>query len=427
VSALVAAAAALAGGAGLAWRSRGPRDVAPLLVRTVLGAVVVTFTWLTLLGLAGVPWSGPLMAVPALLVLAPLPGRRAPGRELARAGRVWMWLATGAVAVRVVLILSQPVFGWDFRYNWGLRARVLALAGGLDWQWLAWPGHAFARPAYPPLWPELIASGIVTGGSAATSATLWTAVLAVGLAAACAWAACPAPPPVRAIATVAGAWCPVILAPSLTSSGSAEPLVAFLWAAALACATRLRSRDHVPTLLILALVCLAMAKEEGLALAVALGMATLLAPARRRPLWPAAVPLLAALGAFGAWRFALAAHGLSGDGVLLLPARVFSRLLEMPAAVAAAGSTVAVLAVAWAAVLGAITRGAGRVIASAVAIWALVVLAAYLVSPYSLPWHVTNSLDRVLAAPLPGTLAVALGLAWQAEPAPLETLATASG
>ncbi len=188
--------------------------------------------WLAVLQLAGVRWSVGTLAVPVVAAVILLLAMPPPVRRPAGDGRLWAGLAAAAVAPAVLLAAAAPVGGWDFRYIWGLKARAFALAGAHDASWLAWPGHVFAHPDYPPMWPDLLAAAVLAGGEATRAAALWHAVVVAALAAACWWAAGAAPPRVRALAAVAGAWAPVLLLPAY--AGYAEPLLALAAVVALA-------------------------------------------------------------------------------------------------------------------------------------------------------------------------------------------------
>lgn len=71
---------------------------------------------------------------------------------------------------------TRPAFGWDFRYVWGLRGLVSALAESHMSPWMVWfPNHWF-HPDYPPAWPDLLSAG--TGPAVSVVAVWGIAVVA---------------------------------------------------------------------------------------------------------------------------------------------------------------------------------------------------------------------------------------------------------
>ena len=65
---------------------------------------------------------------------------------------------------------TRPAFGWHFRYVWGLRGLVSALAESHMSPWMVWfPNHWF-HPDYPPAWPDLLSAG--TGPAVSVVAVL---------------------------------------------------------------------------------------------------------------------------------------------------------------------------------------------------------------------------------------------------------------
>jgi hypothetical protein len=403
VSEALAIAAVLLVGA-TAWRAAAPRGALPALPTAVVWGGLGVTAWLALLQLAGVRWSAPALAIPVaaaviLLLVTPAPVRRPVGE-----GRLWAGVAAAAVAPAVLLTGAAPVGGWDFRYIWGLKARAFALAGAHDPSWLAWPGHVFAHPDYPPLWSDLLAAAVIAGGEATRAAALWHAVVVAALAAACWWAAGGAPSRVRALAAVAGAWVPVMLLPAY--AGYAEPLLAL--AAVVALATlRDRSGPALPSPWILAasIAALSLAKNEGTALAVGVTLAGAWA-ARGRARAVIAAGLLPAV----AWHVLRLANGIPGEPFVLSPAFLAGRLGELPVAFARTLRVdVVVLLVAWGLALVALGGREQLGVRVALAVWGLAALATYVGAAPDLAWRLEGSLDRVLAAPLPATIALALG------------------
>ena len=419
MSALLAPLAALALGWGLRRRLPLLAGFPGPLAGSALAGIAALLLWMAALDVAGVRWTaGWLLApvVPALLL-----GLLRPAAPRTGAGRPWSRWATAAAAAaaaaaaRAATVLAVPAFGWDFRYIWGLKARVFALAGAHDLAWLAAPGHAFAHPAYPPAWSDLVAAGIACGADAGAAAAAWSALLALALAATCWELAAGAPPAARALAAAAAAWSPVLLDPR--GSGYAEPLLAFLAAVGLGALSRLAAADRRDAAaLAVAAALLALAKNEGAALAVALGVAAVATAGLAR-----ALPALAATGvAVLAWRGALPA-GLAAAAADFAPspAAMAGHAEALPGALVAATArtpTIAAVLAAWGVVVFAWQGRALRPVRLACGLWALAVCAAYLATTADLTWHLATSADRVLAVPLPALLALAVAARFSGPP-----------
>ena len=372
----------------------------------VLWGVVLMGASLAVLDVAGIRWTPAALALPA--VAAAVAGFFAhpavrPSRHRERA---WGAAAAAAVAARAFAVAAVPAFGWDFRYSWGLKAKVFALAGRHDFAWLVRPPDWLAHPDYPPLWPDLIASGVVFGGDPATAAVAWQALFVVGIAAACWECSTPAPAPVRALAATAGAWIPVVLTPTVAYSGYAEPLIAFGISAGVVALLRAIS-GHRGAWVTAAAACavLATTKNEGIALATALAIAAWRTAPRRAAL----AITLATLGSVACWRIAATLHGVQGYMSVLSPGWAGSRLLHLPGELwAVTTPTHAALFVALAAALAAVRGSDARPIWTIVGVWAGALLAAYLTSPLPLDHMLRFSLDRELAVLLPITIAAGL-------------------
>jgi hypothetical protein len=193
-------------------------------------------------------------------------------------------------------------------------------------------------------------------------------------------------------------------------SGYAEPLLAFLAAAGLTALLGIARGDTGATVTLAAATAgLALAKNEGAALALGLVAGAAVVGGIRRA-WPALATLAAAVLA---WRVALPA-GLAARDSEFTPSLVGAvrHLSELPAALAAALAAMPALdmvVLVWLVCLAAWWSTDLRGVRVAIAVWALAVVAAYLSTTAGLAWHVATSADRVLAAPLPGVLALVLG------------------
>ncbi|HQT94422.1 MAG TPA: hypothetical protein PK435_07315 [Thermoanaerobaculaceae bacterium] len=391
-----------------------PGAVTGVVVWGTLGQVV----WMAALDLAGVRWSLPLLLIPgAIAAAAGLARRRVPGRvtgsaRAALASGEWRWggLAAVAALAHAVVIAAVPAFGWDFRYIWGLKARVFALAGGHDPAWLAWPPYAFAHPTYPPLWCDLLAGGAITGATAAATASAWQAVLVIALAAGCWECSRGAAAPARALAAAAGAWSPVVFSPRY--SGYAEALLALLVVMAFCGLDRIAGGelDAMPTL-VASVVVLTLVKDEGAALALGVALATLRLIGLRR-----AVPVLCAFAVpFACWHLFLVNAGVRQSAYLLSIPLALRHLAELPAALAAAVKPkLAAVALAWGLAAPGLRGPRLHGVRLALAVWGLAAAGAYLTTTANLTWHLFTSLDRVLAAPLPTILALSLRAGWPA-------------
>ncbi|MCG6964811.1 MAG: hypothetical protein LJE95_16290 [Acidobacteria bacterium] len=375
--------------------------------------------------LAGIRWTATglvvlLVAIAGLLGAVAWRGALRSGESQGLSRRAgngagsWMWpaVAVAAAGLHALILALTPSFGWDFRYIWGLKARVFAAAGAHDLGWLAWHGFAFARTDYPPLWPDLIAGGVLVGAGAGAVAAAWTALFALGLAAVAWTATARAPAPVRALAAVCAAWAPVVFAQNVHVSGSAEATAAFFTAVVVAGVVKaIRDRDSDGwAVVVAAAAALALTKNEGAVLAVAIGVAAAPRLRLRRAAWLVGTPVVV----FGCWRALVWSRHIPGLALRLDPAWIGARVLELPSALASAVDPAAGLCLALLVASLALLRGAaGRTLRVAFALWGAAALLTYLVAAYDLAWYVQTSLARVVSTPVPILLALALDDAWQ--------------
>ncbi len=418
MSAWLAVLSVLLLGWGLTRLVTADASVSGTVTGTVVWGTLGQVAWMAALDLAGVRWSPSLLLIPVVAVAAAaLAKRRVPARTAAPARaafapgeRRWAGLAAAAALAHAVVIAAVPASGWDFRYIWGLKARVFALAGGHDPTWLSWPPYAFAHPTYPPLWCDLLAGGAITGATVATTASAWQAVIAIALAAGCWECSRGAAAPARALAAAAGAWSPVVFWPRY--SGYAEALLALLVVAAFCGLDRIASGESgsMPTL-VASVAALALVKDEGAALALGVALATVRLIGLRR-----AVPVLGAFVLpFACWHLFLAHAGVRQSAYLASLPLALRHLAEFPASLAAAVKPeLAVVALAGALAAPGLRGPRLRGVRLALAVWGLAVACAYLTTTANLNWHLFTSLDRVLAAPLPAILALSLRAGWPA-------------
>lgn len=375
----------------------------PTLWQAVVGAVASCGGWFLLLALIGVRWK-PWLAVLPLLVGLTLTISRAGALGLALRSRPGHAVA----AVLALAVFSQlPAWGWDFRYQWGLKAKVFAAFGGIDGVWLANPEVAFANPHYPPLWPTLLAFAMHLGNGAEQAAGIWTALLRVGLASAGWSLAFRGQLWQRWLAGALGLLAPVLFRPFF--SGYAEPLLALLLASTLVATTSERGPSTFALWVLFSL--LGLAKGEGL-----LWLACLGAAGWRRWKKPQRLAfLLALLPALG-WSL-WASRTVPGRSIAELAwERLVPRVLQLPSALLQAGpeASLAVLAFGLA-----VFASWGRTPLAKASLWFFLGLAlVYVGGPHPLSWWLANSLQRVLAVPVPALLASGLVREKPLAPAP---------
>ncbi|MCX7935015.1 MAG: hypothetical protein N3A66_07125, partial [Planctomycetota bacterium] len=330
-------------------------------------------------------------------------------------------LAAGVLAARS---LDRPHGEWDAQKIWNYRAIFLA-EGGARWRDGFSPLHAGGLPDYPPLIPCAVARLWLWQGGRTVSAPMALSLLftamAVASASAFAWLLCsPAAAALTAIALAASA----IFLQEGAAQQADVPVAFFLvtafgnmavafqgWGAAKA--------QAAPWLMVSSMTIgwAAWTKNEGIALFLALSAILALSAwqigDRRFGLravlsWlvGASLPLLA-LGHFkytvapaneiirGVTLSALAEHLFNLERHLCIWRIFLERLCHHGQALPLAVLALAALALhpsalvrsAWAVRMGAI----------ALALIAAVYYGVYLISPYELPWHVSTSLERLLA------------------------------
>lgn len=298
--------------------------------------------------------------------------------------------AIGAVGYARFATLA-PIPEVDFLMMWGLKAKAYALKRGIDWAFLQHPFNQFAHTDYPPLvtllfdaqtllaggWPGRWL-GIVNAGFGMATLLLLRWFLAEETEVR--W--------LRAVATLA------FLAAALSPwIGLAEgPLVAYGTAGLLF----IRRGDIARGALYLGLA--ANCKNEGLTLIVAAAAGLVAAGMWRRVwrLWPAAAVA-------APWLAARSLHGLHGD--LLTPgvaARVAAHLHDAGAIVAALLRTSVGRPLLWSGIALALVIGAARLVrrerflAVAVVVQLAFFIAAYIVTPHDIDWHVRWSWERLV-------------------------------
>ena len=287
---------------------------------------------------------------------------------------------------------AAPMWEFDFLSNWGLKAKVFALHGGIDWEFLQHAWYRNTHPDYPPLVPLAFdAFALMRGGWDDRWIGLFYPLIALAMTWFTFRIAREEVGELRA-AIVAVILCPLFASP--------WPGLADGWMAAFAFAAMLLLRRGDTTLAAVFLGLAAMTKNEGLTLIVAAACA-LLATKRARDivrLWPAIV--LAA-----PWLILRAVHHIPGD---LTSGSVWSRVAERIAhpdilLTAFRGAAVG-KPMMWLGIIAGIVIGGRRqrFLLVGAGVQLLFYFAAYLASPHDLNWHVRWSWERLVShvAPL---------------------------
>ncbi len=302
-----------------------------------------------------------------------------------------------AVALGLGVFSQLPAWGWDFCYQWGLKAKVFASFGGFDAAWLANPQLAFANPQYPPLWPTLVSFGMAFGVSAENAAGFWTALLRVGLASTFWSLASAGGWWKRWLAAASAVFAPVLFRPFFF--GYAEPLVAFLLAAVV---TVVAGKQRLqPGWSWLHASLLGLAKVEGL-----LWLTCLAAASWKRSGGRYRLAFALSCVPATAWFFWLQKVALGKSPLDLRWGHLGARLFSLPGALLVAGTEPLLATL----VFGlAVFAGWGSTPLPRASLgFAFGLAVVYLAGPHPLPWWLANSLVRVLAVPVPALLASAL-------------------
>jgi hypothetical protein len=380
----------------------------------LLGSGIAAFTLLAL-SLAGVRWTATssallLAAVTLALWFAGVRRRRASPPRERRAPETTAADRIAAAAVDLVTLLLiaghavyatlAPVAEWDFWAIWGLKARTFIANGGIDWAYLEHPFNAFTHPDYPILLP-LDYAWITLFGEGWSDR--WLGILTTAFGAALLLILRDLfeeelrGRTLAALATLAVA--SFSLSPWI---GMAEgPLVAFGGAGLLIVRRGLMKNDGAAIASGSVLLGLAgFTKNEGLSLIIAAIIAAFLYLGTRRRevvrLWPS-VALAAP------WLLLRAIHGLQTDLASgSVAERATQQLQNLPALTSALADNLPDEPLFWIAVAAAILLFARRelrierFVVAAVVIQVLFYIAAYVVTPNELRWHVASSWVRLL-------------------------------
>ena len=330
----------------------------------------------------------------------------------------WLDLLTLiTIAGYAFYVTLAPLWEWDYWAIWGLKARVFLEAGGIDWRFLESKWNTFAHPDYPLLVPfnfDFVA--LVNGGWS----DRWLGLLFV------AWAAAlllivrdlardDAPDLIAALITLAVA----TLATSRYVGLAEGPLIAFGAAAVLFLRRALLHDDraawtHGAILLGLA----ANTKNEGIALAAAVGIAILiLRPRNTLRLWPAAAIALP-------WLALRATHALPTD---IAEGSVLARVLHRAPFLLDISRFLWehlhepwfwVAIIAGIAIAPAVARKREAFVLLVTAIQLAFYVGSYLATPHDARWHIVTSWPRLtMQIALPITFATLMMLAAAFPPA----------
>ena len=355
------------------------------------------------------PWSRPIIITAIALecgALAPLLLRRY--REVSRSrGLAVSQLLDGETARRrdrataslielltLVLIAGYARFATmappteiDFICIWGLKAERFFVAHGIDWNFLAQPFNAFAHADYPLLVPLAYDFQSVIAGEWVGR---WAGALNIG----CGIAA------LLIIRSELKGWMgalgTLILMPLVFSPfiGDAEgPLIAYSIAGVLG----LRRRENITRSAVF-LGLAASCKNEGLTLIIAVVIAMLIARVPRLipKLWPAiAIPL--------PWLIVSRLHGLRSDlaesGVM---ERILARITNPAPMLQAMATYPPGRLIFWIGLIAALLIGVRRVVSqerfltSVIALQLTAFIAAYVITPHDVSWHVRWSWERLV-------------------------------
>ena len=396
------------------------RTGAALLGCGFLLGVALHAAILFLLSLSGVPWQrtgfiGVIAAASVLLWVAAWKSGSIPERAVEQMNK----RATAIDLLTIAIVAGHSLFSTlaplpesDFMTIWGLKAKVFWMARGVDFDFLMSPWSVLFHVDYPILlplsydslsiirdsWDDRIV-GVLTSffGAAALLIVRRSHHEATGH------------PVHSALATLAMA--SLLLSPWI---GLAEgPLVAYILSGILIVHEGLRA-DRMATVRLGALLlgCAGLVKNEGMAVIAAAALALLSAPAGRRNrvihLWPSLVVV-------GAWLVPRAVHGLSTDlaraGML---DRFLARLANPSEVLGPIGATWVGRSMLWCGIALALAISLRYVVReerfplTVVALQFGAYLAAYLVSPHSLDWHVRWSWERLVSHMTPTLTFVAL-------------------
>jgi hypothetical protein len=330
---------------------------------------------------------------------APAEQRPEPARGSAVLAAAGWGLVAAMVAGHALFATLAPPGEWDFWSIWGLKGKLFHEAGGIDWTWLERPANAFAHPDYPPLLPLGYAFAAALAGAwpERELGLLFTAFAASALVLLERYVRDASGSRLLSAAAMLAAAGPVLSVPV----GLADlPLLVYGGIAMLELrSAAVNGREARLGVAAAALALAALTKNEGIALVAAVAIAV--AVARR---WRLLLALAPAGLAAAAWVAIRSAHGLGTDLFAGEAAARFGSALAAPGELLAAlRNNPPDYPFFWiAAVLSIVLAGKARLARERVVLIALGVqlaffLAAYLVTPRDVAWHVATSWPRLAA------------------------------
>jgi hypothetical protein len=374
--------------------SRPGRDALRWLAESFLLGAGIAFGLMFAESLLHIPWTrgGVMLPLIGIAVIAIVVRRHALRVTLPRLH--WLDLVTLVLVIGYARFATMaPTPEYDFIGIWGVKAREFFVARGVDWAWLANPFNEFAHVDYPLMVPLLFdlqwlveggEPGLMNVGFGVATLLMLRGFLDDEIESK--W--------VSALAAIALAW--TALSPWI---GLAEgPLVAYGTAGLL----MVRRGEHTRAAVLLGLA--ACCKNEGLTLIVAAFIA-----ARTWRLWPAA-----AIAA--PWLVLRSMHGLRTD---LTTGPMLGRAVEHLSNPAPMLRAMFVYSLGkplfWSGILLALVIGfrrlrRERLLLTVIAVQLAFFIAAYLVTPHDVTWHVRWSWERIVTqlAPVMGFVAVAV-------------------
>ena len=406
---LVATLLLAAAGLSIALALPGaPRRVSALAGEAyLLGTGAAAFS-LFALSCLGIGWSMPaLIATLALIVaLATAVAWRRP-RPRVEVPQLDAWnlidlLTLAIVAGHARVAMLAPPVEADYMFIWGTKAKKFLYAGGVDWQFLLSPFHSNLHPSYPIFTPLIYDVHALLGGTwnDRGMALLTTVYGAAALLTVRGMLAADFAKPARAIATAALA--PLVLSPYF---GLAEGmLVACVVTGLLHLRQAVRAVDPADALRGAVFLGLAGSyKDEGITFVVAAAAA--MVASRAFSLLPRLWPAVAILAPWAiVHRLHHAPAGLASTGIV---DRVLAHIPEASLVFAVIADHPVGNALFWTGVVAALLLGARRAagverfLVVSVITQLVLILAAYLATPWDLRWHVQWSWERVVRQVLP--------------------------
>jgi hypothetical protein len=307
------------------------------------------------------------------------------------------------------LAIRQPLSLGDYLAIWGLKARAIHASGELSSVFRVDPEGDFSHPAYPPLWPLLLAGTASLIGRYDELGLSLLRPMLLGLAAALTFARTRGATAGRLLAAAA-----LTLLPYFQTAAYAGYAEALLLVLVLAALLLLENPVPAPFTTVAAGVLLALAaltKQEGTVAVVVVAGFLLAARRMREALLVGTIGL--GLGVLP-WSLYRAGHSVRASAVYAVSEFDPEKpLLALSALASAAGWT----ALPW--LIGAVTllalapevRRERRALLAGVATYAALILASFAFASVDVAWHVRWSWDRLallpVAAGLPALLEAA--------------------